>query len=40
VDVATGKELGSWDHPVDENGNDTDESDESSGKPDWAKQVP
>lgn len=37
VDVATGKTLGSWDHPVDANGNDTDDN---TGEPDWAKQIP
>jgi hypothetical protein len=37
MDIATGKTLGSWDHPVNENGNDTDDAPD---EPEWAKLVP
>jgi hypothetical protein len=37
MDTATGKTLGSWDHPVNENGNDTDDA---PNEPEWAKLVP
>ncbi|HEY1161139.1 MAG TPA: hypothetical protein VGE83_10935 [Terracidiphilus sp.] len=36
VDIASGKTLASWDHPIDENGNDTDDN---SDEPGWAKQL-
>jgi hypothetical protein len=35
IDVASGKSLAVWSHPIDENGNDTDGEE----PPDWAKPV-
>ena len=36
LDIATGKTLDGWSHPVDENNNDTDDN---SNEPEWSKQI-
>jgi hypothetical protein len=36
IEIASGKTLASWDHPTDENGNDTDDD---SDEPAWAKEL-
>lgn len=36
IEIASGKTLARWDHPVDDNGNDTDND---SDEPGWAKEI-